>query len=103
MERNYTSFTASWIGPNTNGGPKKREKKMKNNALPSQIASLPGIFCPAMKPWYHRAGGIMTRIMEFAGQIKDNVERVIIGKGQAIELLIVALLCDGHILIEDVP
>ena len=45
----------------------------------------------------------MTRIMEFASLIKENVERVIIGKGQAIELLIVALLCDGHILIEDVP
>ena len=45
----------------------------------------------------------MTEIMEFASLIKENVERVIIGKGEAIELLIVALLCDGHILIEDVP
>lgn len=45
----------------------------------------------------------MTQIMDFAGLIKENVERVIIGKGEAIELLIVALLCDGHILIEDVP
>ncbi|MGB8213475.1 MAG: MoxR family ATPase [Anaerolineales bacterium] len=45
----------------------------------------------------------MTRIQEFAKQITENVERVIIGKAEAIELLMVALLCDGHILIEDVP
>lgn len=45
----------------------------------------------------------MTRIQEFVKQITENVERVIIGKAEAIELLMVALLCDGHILIEDVP
>jgi MoxR-like ATPase len=33
----------------------------------------------------------------------DNIERVIIGKRQVVELLIVALLCEGHVLIEDVP
>lgn len=33
----------------------------------------------------------------------DNVERVIIGKRDVIELLLVALLCEGHVLIEDVP
>ena len=32
-----------------------------------------------------------------------NIERVIIGKREVIELLLVALLCEGHILIEDVP
>jgi MoxR-like ATPase len=56
-----------------------------------------------MKPWYHQAGGNMTRIQQFATQITENVEKVIIGKSQAIELVMVALLCDGHILIEDVP
>jgi MoxR-like ATPase len=45
----------------------------------------------------------MTRIQEFAAQISQNVEKVIIGKAEAIELVMVALLCDGHILIEDVP
>ena len=45
----------------------------------------------------------MSRIQEFAAKISENVERVIIGKAEAIELLMVALLCDGHILIEDVP
>jgi MoxR-like ATPase len=33
----------------------------------------------------------------------DNVERVIVGKREAIELVMVALLCEGHVLIEDVP
>src|SRR5438477_10921362 len=33
----------------------------------------------------------------------ENIERVIIGKREVIELLLVALLCEGHILIEDVP
>ena len=45
----------------------------------------------------------MTLTQEFAAQITKNVEKVIIGKAQAIELVMVALLCDGHILIEDVP
>jgi MoxR-like ATPase len=32
-----------------------------------------------------------------------NIERVIIGKREVVELLLVALLCEGHVLIEDVP
>lgn len=32
-----------------------------------------------------------------------NIERVIIGKRDVVELLLVALLCEGHVLIEDVP
>jgi MoxR-like ATPase len=45
----------------------------------------------------------MTRIQEFTTLITENVGKVIIGKTEAIELLMVAMLCDGHILIEDVP
>lgn len=33
----------------------------------------------------------------------DNVEQVVIGKRREVELVLVALLCRGHILIEDVP
>ena len=33
----------------------------------------------------------------------DNIERVIIGKRREVELVLVALLCRGHVLIEDVP
>ena len=36
-------------------------------------------------------------------RIAENVEKVIIGKRSAIELILIALLCEGHVLIEDVP
>jgi MoxR-like ATPase len=39
----------------------------------------------------------------FATRLIENVETVIVGKRQQIELLLVALLCRGHVLIEDVP
>jgi len=45
----------------------------------------------------------MMPIQEFAARVSNNVERVIVGKREAIELALVALLCEGHILIEDVP
>ncbi|MDW7990857.1 MAG: AAA family ATPase, partial [Anaerolineae bacterium] len=32
-----------------------------------------------------------------------HVERVIVGKREAIELTVIGLLCQGHLLIEDVP
>jgi MoxR-like ATPase len=35
--------------------------------------------------------------------IVDNVENVIVGKKKAIELALISLICDGHVLIEDVP
>jgi MoxR-like ATPase len=38
-----------------------------------------------------------------AQKIIDNVEKVIIGKRQVIHLIILALLTEGHVLIEDVP
>ena len=40
---------------------------------------------------------------QFAQAIKDNVGRVIIGKSDVTELLLVALLTEGHVLLEDVP
>src|SRR5512142_1777285 len=45
----------------------------------------------------------MPPIQDFAARIIDNVEQVILGKRESIELLMVALLCEGHVLIEDVP
>ena len=35
--------------------------------------------------------------------IKSNIEKVIVGKGEVIDLVLTALLCSGHVLIEDVP
>src|SRR5512136_3033079 len=45
----------------------------------------------------------MTDLATFAANIITNVEQVIIGKREQIELLLVALLCQGHVLLEDVP
>lgn len=42
-------------------------------------------------------------IANFATTIIDNVETVIVGKRKQIELLLVSLLCQGHVLLEDVP
>ncbi len=45
----------------------------------------------------------MTTIQETGEKVAANVERVIIGKSQEVRLTLVALLCRGHLLIEDVP
>jgi MoxR-like ATPase len=45
----------------------------------------------------------LDAIRSFADQIIANVEKVIVGQREAIELLLTALLCEGHVLIEDVP
>ncbi len=42
-------------------------------------------------------------IQTLAQKISANVERVILGKHAEVELALVALLCQGHLLIEDVP
>ncbi len=45
----------------------------------------------------------MTRIQETGDKVISNVERVIVGKHHEVRLALVALLCRGHVLIEDVP
>ncbi len=45
----------------------------------------------------------MNEIQEIAQRIADNVEQVIIGKHEAVLWTVIALLCEGHLLIEDVP
>jgi MoxR-like ATPase len=42
-------------------------------------------------------------IRAMADRAGRNIERVIVGKRDVIDLLLVALLCEGHVLIEDVP
>jgi len=44
-----------------------------------------------------------TSITEFTDRVVRNVETVIVGKRHQIELLMTALLCQGHVLVEDVP
>lgn len=45
----------------------------------------------------------MQVTQRFAQLLKQNVGKVIVGKDHAVELLMIALLCRGHVLIEDVP
>jgi MoxR-like ATPase len=45
----------------------------------------------------------MTDIKAFGETVIGNLEKVIIGKRQSIDLIVIGLLCQGHVLIEDVP
>ena len=45
----------------------------------------------------------MAQPRRLIGALLDNVSRVIVGKEEAIEYALIALLCRGHVLIEDVP
>lgn len=45
----------------------------------------------------------MSDTQAIASRIIENIERVIVGKRSAVELTVLGLLCQGHVLIEDVP
>ena len=45
----------------------------------------------------------MTDIQSFGNRLISNLEKVIVGKHKTIESVVVGLLCQGHVLIEDVP
>jgi len=45
----------------------------------------------------------VTEAAALAARIADNVERVIVGKREAIERALVAMIAGGHVLLEDVP
>src|SRR5258706_2431883 len=45
----------------------------------------------------------IRQVQETARSVRQNVSRVIVGKEAVIDLLMVALLCEGHVLFEDVP
>lgn len=42
-------------------------------------------------------------VQQFGVRIQTQIGRVVIGKAEIVELLLVALLCEGHVLLEDVP
>ena len=44
-----------------------------------------------------------SEIRDVAARVKANISRVIVGKEDVIDLVLVAMLCEGHILFEDVP
>jgi MoxR-like ATPase len=45
----------------------------------------------------------MFDVQNFSERVIGNIEKVIVGKRQTVELAVVGLLCQGHLLIEDVP
>jgi hypothetical protein len=42
-------------------------------------------------------------LTQVAQSVKANIARVIVGKDDVVELLLIALFCEGHVLLEDVP
>jgi MoxR-like ATPase len=55
-------------------------------------------------PSHPRKGNFHVKnVQELAERVIANVERVIVGKHAEVRMALVALLCEGHILIEDVP
>ncbi|HBG01788.1 MAG TPA: AAA family ATPase [Firmicutes bacterium] len=45
----------------------------------------------------------VERVAEFGYKMRENIAKVMVGKETTIEMLLVALLSDGHVLLEDVP
>ena len=45
----------------------------------------------------------MENIQQVAERVSHNVEQVIVGKRRAVDLVLIALMCRGHVLLEDVP
>jgi MoxR-like ATPase len=45
----------------------------------------------------------MESVKELTASLVENIESVIVGKEKAIQLVVLGLVCDGHVLIEDVP
>ncbi len=45
----------------------------------------------------------ISEIQSYSNKIIKNLEKVIVGKQPALELVVIGLLCQGHILIDDVP
>ncbi len=45
----------------------------------------------------------MENVKELTTSLVQNIEKVIIGKRRAVQLVVLGLICEGHVLIEDVP
>ena len=45
----------------------------------------------------------MINVQDFSDRLISNIEQVIVGKRETVELAVITLLCQGHLLIEDVP
>ncbi|MFZ6018307.1 MAG: MoxR family ATPase [Chloroflexota bacterium] len=45
----------------------------------------------------------IEKVQSFSKKVMENLEKVIVGKTHTLELVIISLLCQGHLLIDDVP
>ena len=45
----------------------------------------------------------LTAVREIASRLREQVHRVVVGQDAALDLLLVSLLCEGHVLFEGVP
>jgi len=45
----------------------------------------------------------IEKVQSFSKRVMENLEKVIVGKTHTLELVIISLLCQGHLLIDDVP
>ncbi len=45
----------------------------------------------------------VARLQQLATRLRESVQRVVVGKSEVIDLAIIALICKGHVLVEDVP
>ena len=67
------------------------------DTTPATIAPVePVVAVPSEPERFERAGAISDRLV-------DNIETVVYGKRDEIKLVLTALACDGHVLLEDVP
>ncbi len=44
-----------------------------------------------------------ARLQELASKLRESVQRLVVGKSDVIDLVIIAIICKGHALVEDVP
>jgi len=45
----------------------------------------------------------LNDVRKLAAAVKDNISKVLVGTGDTVDLVLISLLCSGHVLLEDVP
>lgn len=69
----------------------------------SVVSSMAQSEAPKAETTGETPGGVSGVVSQVAAKIKANVEKVLVGKGDVVELTLAAVLSGGHILVEDVP
>src|SRR5690349_19347769 len=67
------------------------------------MASVPNNGRQSSAPGTNPLNSPPARVVDLARRVQESIARVMVGKSAETELLLVALLCEGHVLIEDVP